>query len=288
MWTAGAVGGMVVPMIEPGVGVVVPLDESDNAERALGPAADLAARVGGRVHLVSVVENDWEAVDTKRYLERVAAALVEQGAEVSVGVTVGPDPVAGILAAVPEVGVLCLATGSRIHLHDSYIGSVAEEVVRRSGRATVLVGPHVEAGQGFEVDGLVVPVDGSTLATEALAEASGWAEVLGLPLRVLGVVSTADEVNMELAMGAVADQVEAGYLERLVSDHVGPRVDVTQQVAHGDDAAAAIVDAIGDRSIAVLATHGRSGLERIARGSVTADVVRRSTTPVVVVCPSSG
>src|SRR5690606_1952567 len=59
------------------------------------------------------------------------------------------------------------------------------------------------------------------------------------------------------------------------------------EVLHGDHAARAVVrfaeDA--DASLVFLATHGRTGFERLRLGSVAADIVRHAHCPVVLFRP---
>jgi nucleotide-binding universal stress UspA family protein len=64
---------------------------------------------------------------------------------------------------------------------------------------------------------------------------------------------------------------------------------VEYESLHGKDAAKAIVAYAGERGAAVVlvATHGRTGLARLAAGSVAMGVVRRSPCPVLVYRPAN-
>ncbi|MDD9369192.1 MAG: universal stress protein [Acidimicrobiales bacterium] len=85
---------------------------------------------------------------------------------------------------------------------------------------------------------------------------------------------------------ATVDEVAAGYLAQVV-DRIGETGATSVEVAfrHGADAATAIIAASEDPEVAlvVMATHGRSGISRVLTGSVTAEVIRSSPVPVVVV-----
>ena len=80
----------------------------------------------------------------------------------------------------------------------------------------------------------------------------------------------------EADLNAVADHLQAGgvWVETSVSDA---------------DPAAAIVQAADERQadIIVMSTHGRSGLRRAMFGSVTDQVLRTTTTPVLLVPPDA-
>jgi nucleotide-binding universal stress UspA family protein len=65
-------------------------------------------------------------------------------------------------------------------------------------------------------------------------------------------------------------------------------VDVSYHVAWSGNAADAIVAMADelDADVIVMATHGRSGLTHLLAGSVAESVIRRSSRPVLVRCPS--
>jgi nucleotide-binding universal stress UspA family protein len=74
------------------------------------------------------------------------------------------------------------------------------------------------------------------------------------------------------------------YLESTASELSG--IDVDYRVIPGETAAGALVDfAEGqdDVRMIVMATHGRTGVERWRLGNVTEKVVRHATVPVLVI-----
>ena len=81
----------------------------------------------------------------------------------------------------------------------------------------------------------------------------------------------------------VLDLIEQ-YLESTASELND--IDVDHRVISGDTAAGALVDfADGqdDVRMIVMATHGRTGVERWRLGNVTEKVVRHATVPVMVI-----
>ena len=70
--------------------IVVPLDGSELAERAVRPASELAERFGSTITLVAVVEGEAEALDVKEHLRDAAARLGREPGDIRV--EVGDDP----------------------------------------------------------------------------------------------------------------------------------------------------------------------------------------------------
>ncbi len=145
--------------VEPIRHVLIPLDGSSLAERALGPGLDLARKLGARVTLLQAVE--LLALDRHagvgegrgdvapspfglalRYLEGVAARLEAAGTPLEVEVV--PDEAAGaILDFAREAGVdlIAMATHGRTGLSRWVYGSVAESVLRGSEGSLLMVPP---------------------------------------------------------------------------------------------------------------------------------------------------
>jgi nucleotide-binding universal stress UspA family protein len=146
--------------------IVVPLDGSDLAERALVDAGMLATLAQVPVHLVRVVEfmargteitfgamidaddvyalleDDLETA--RHYLDVVARRLTAQGVTVTCEVRRGP--VAQQLVDAAEPGdLLLMASHGRTGISRWFMGSVAEEVVRRSDVPVLLI--RAGAGQ---------------------------------------------------------------------------------------------------------------------------------------------
>jgi nucleotide-binding universal stress UspA family protein len=124
---------------------------------------------------------------------------------------------------------------------------------------------------------IVVPLDGSARSESALTPAAMLARREGAPLRLLSVVSAADQVAPR-----------AAYLRN--EARVVSAADTAVTVLVGNRPAATISEAVGDGADAVvcMATHAHTGLGRLAFGSVAEEVVRASRAPVLLVGPHSG
>lgn len=133
---------------------------------------------------------------------------------------------------------------------------------------------------------IVVPLDLSEVAAAALQPAVDIARGIGDEIQlvtVLGRRLKADLADLAESQNTnVPDMVEA-YLKSTAAD--AGDVPVTHAVITGDDAADALIRFAEADSIrmVVMATHGRSGIERWRLGSITERVVRHSDVPVLVV-----
>ena len=120
---------------------------------------------------------------------------------------------------------------------------------------------------------VVVPLDGSPLATSALAPARSLAERAGASLLLMTTrwdddVALAREHLEEQAALVGSDRVETS----VIHDRTAPEAILLQGAEPG--------------AVVCMATHGRSGLGQAALGSVAEAVVRRSHRPVLLVGPS--
>ena len=139
---------------------------------------------------------------------------------------------------------------------------------------------------------MVVPLDGSDLAEEALGPARDLAVTLGSELLLLAVVepiAVYPYQHLE-AIGDVAEVQEAQaeqYLHKVAAElraKDGPAV--SARIAHGDAAAqiCAVAREVGVGAIA-MATHGRSGMARLLLGSVATRTLHQSSVPVLIYRP---
>lgn len=127
---------------------------------------------------------------------------------------------------------------------------------------------------------ILIPLDGSALSEKAL-----------VPARPLIDALEADVVLLRVAPHDDEDEAQAAgvYVQRLQERLAREGVRCQGRVARGDAAeqTLAFVRALRPDYVA-MATHGRSGLSRLVRGSVAERVVRHATSPVLLVNPLTG
>ncbi|HET6900348.1 MAG TPA: universal stress protein [Vicinamibacteria bacterium] len=291
--------------------ILVPLDGSDLAERALAVAAVLARRHGSALRLVHVhlplatdpihveglpvidehlhsLRRDHE----KTYLERARDRLAA-GVSTSVALLDGA-PAAALAdeARTRGAALIVMTTHGRGGIERALLGSVADQLVRISPVPMLLVRDGA-GGVSSHFRRIVVPLDGSPLSERILQHALYLAQddppaelvlvnIVQPPPRgtwagqaPLGGNTAPQEENARRYLDGVA---------RRLTD-AGARVQASVLVAW--DVASAVLNFARDETadVIALATHGRSELKRLALGSVADRVVRGTTTPVLVLGP---
>ncbi len=258
--------------------IVVPLDGGRFSRRAVGPAIRLATASDADLLLVAYAHSDTHRRDLETVLAEVAGEVqtcrvrtkVEAAASVASAIVAEVDAEPGSLVCMSSVG------RSRSEL---IFGSVAEVVLRTVSTPVLLVGPSVDVDR-FRLEGTMdVAVDDSTTSHAILPIAASWSIVFHLGLRVVTV--------LPVERDALADPtVEAAHVRR-VANELQRDVDkpVDFDVLHGDAAQCIIDDVATHANVLALATHGRTGLPRVAAGSVAMAVVHRSVRPVLVYRP---
>jgi nucleotide-binding universal stress UspA family protein len=135
------------PTQSPRIGV--PLDGSELAARALGPALGLAGALGGSLLLLSVVDPGPSAVAAATglarydlgpgqeaagaYLDDVASGLREDGWTVATRTAIGtPASTIADLAVAEQVDVIVISTHGSGGLTRLFLGSVATGVIQRA------------------------------------------------------------------------------------------------------------------------------------------------------------
>lgn len=153
--------------------ILVPLDGSAMAEQVLPYAADLARRLDGAVHLVTVVTRAEREADValigpyagpvaadgtaaaaeerspvpferaEDYASNLIVRLHSEGVQASYEVRTGAT-VDELLAAAHEhdIGLIAIASRGRSGLPRAFFGSVADELLRRSGLPVLVVKPE--------------------------------------------------------------------------------------------------------------------------------------------------
>jgi nucleotide-binding universal stress UspA family protein len=291
----------------------VPLDGSAVAEQALPYAETLARVTGAPLHLVRVLDpthlgsfdgsvamRRWiedERGVARHYLERTEQDLRQRQRTVTAEYRLG-SAASELLATSQSGDLLVMATHGRSGLGRWFLGSVAEAVLRRAAVPILLVRASEPAPALAIVRRLVVPLDGSPLAEQALPVAIDLATRLQVPTHLVTVIEGSGTMPLDLAATAVSASRSAETVTRLQAEaqarlagpaarleHAG--VATSTEVRHGVPGFT-IVALTQPGDLIVMTSHGRTGLERWFLGSVAESVVRQATVPVLLVRAAPG
>lgn len=292
--------------------LIVPLDGSTFAETALPVALDVAEKAGGTVELLTVREpltamayQEWVTPEDgweDRYLEEVAERLgAETGVELTGTVLVGRISDALVEhAARKKADALVMATHGRGPLSRSWLGSVADGVIRKVTTPVLLVRPGDEGEEPSvgrtDFSRILIPLDGSELGEGVLEPALGLGRPYGARYTLLRVVHFPTGPTSPYLPDAatlnrqVVDEAKAraqSYLGSVASRLHDAGLDVEIRVTVEPQPAAGIVRLAkeGEFGLLAMATHGRGGVSRALLGSVADKVIRGSHVPTLVVRP---
>jgi nucleotide-binding universal stress UspA family protein len=291
--------------------ILVPLDGSELAERALAYATALSIPTGARLILVRAVRahtlpgTDQRSAQAdavraaEEYLFDVAVGLIGRGFQCECATPYG-NAAKWIVedAGLRHADLIVMTTHGRTGPGRWLLGSVAESVVANAS-VPVLVErawrPIRREPLLMEQPRLLVPLDGSAFAEAALEPAAALAIDLGARLVLLRVESKPVDVLkdstgrvlayvdqlLEQASSVATDYLQ-GLAERVANQW--PGVTVQTEVVFGEPSAA-IAEAARDPGAAliVMATHGRTGAPRAVMGSVAGRVLEQGNVPLVLV-----
>ncbi|MFB6229964.1 MAG: universal stress protein [Salinibacter sp.] len=285
--------------------ILWPTDLTDQAERAFPHAATLAAWHDADLHILNVVEKGTgKSAGTKETFPVPEATLTgflrrHEAPPQSVNLEAltvvqdqerGESPPDAITAYVDghDIDLVVMGTHGRRGLRHLFIGSVAEGVVRRASCPVLTVREGSELAPAWRIRNILVPVDFSEASLEALRHAKELALTYGAQITLLHVVEEVvypsayglDPVNLPGA--EVVTRVEENLAE-IARDEIGyEHVEVEANVGYAPSSIHDYAET-NDADLITIATHGRTGLERMLLGSVAERVVRQAPTPVFVV-----
>lgn len=283
--------------------ILVPTDGGDAATVALDHAIEVAIDHDATVHAFYAADTNRDSVtrvggETVDALETAGEEIVaeardrarERGASADSEVRQGSpaESIVGYADAI-ETDLIVMGTHGRRGFQRFVLGSVAENVVRRSPVPVVTIRADDSVAPTYPYDSILVPIDDSEFSAVARDVAVETARRTGATLHLLSVVD---------ASTVRADGWEYGVAERLV-DTAGDIVESAAELAR-DEGVERVVTEVEVGSIAreirsyaeetepalvVVGTHGRSGFDRYLLGSVAERVIRTAPAPVMAVRP---
>jgi nucleotide-binding universal stress UspA family protein len=297
--------------------ILVPLDGSELAAEALPVASRIARQTGARLRLALVHEHPVIPLDSagttytsldlsahkaeRAYLRGVQARLREEGIRVASAVTLTGTvaPALATYAQELDLDLVVMATHGRGGLSRMWLGSTADQLVRRLEIPVLLVRPRSTRTSDLPagIDRILVPLDGSPLAEQALGPAVELARSANAELhliRVVGPIISADpgypvSVVYDQELTTMARDSAQAYLDRVIQRLAGQGIQATGRAIMGGNTAETILDAAhtGRVTMLAIATHGRGGMRRVMLGSVADKLVRGADLPVLVLRPAA-
>jgi nucleotide-binding universal stress UspA family protein len=244
--------------------ILVPLDGSNLAEQAL-PYAEKLVEPGCQLVLLEVGE---VGDDEFSALERHA------GSDVRLESAVG-DPAEQILQVARDLGVgmIVMTTRGSGAVGRWAFGSVADVVTRTSPVPVFVVRSRDGVSEIAPViQRVVVLLDGSPLAEEALPTATTLAQRLHVPVRLVTAIDLTKILPVEILPTVAFDA--ALYEETIAQLEADATALLTQTAAQLQHEGVATTWAI---------LHGRGGAKRWLLGSVAEKLIREGPVPVVLV-----
>ncbi len=292
--------------------LLVPLDGSERSEQALPYAALFARLLDVDICLLHVVtEGEQQSFAARQealrdlylphwlpgpdtdalrrydeaYLARQARQLRAAGVNVSTELTFG-DPTEVIVRASgqPDVAMVVMATHGRGGVGRLLLGSVANKVLRLS--ACPLLAVREPPRRPLALRRILVPLDGSELAREALPVAADLARRSGASLVLLTVLTPLFGLDAsllapaELQLRTVRERALA-ELHRVALEYND--LEVVPVIAEGFAGATICQEAERrEADLIVMAAHGQGGPIRFGLGSVTDKVLHAASVPILV------
>lgn len=295
--------------------IMVPTDCSGFDREAIRVALRLAERSEAKVRLVRVLSStafigmgaDGMVAPSEGFRQEQDTALAElyalaaecrttTDAEVSVSLEQGPvpDSLAGY-ANRHEVGLIVISTHGRSGFSRLSLGSVTDSLIRHTAIPVLVVKPpasylNPQVRDAFRR--IIVPLDGSALAEQILPRIATLAKIEDAELTLLFVLKPHNYSQQQIPDPTLPwwdkDIAAAqAYLLRIASRLRRSGLAVATDIVIGENVAEEITGfAARERAdLVAIATHGRGGLSRMLRGSVTDAVTRSARTSILVFHP---
>ncbi len=285
--------------------ILVPLDGSVLAEKAL-PLASAIARVhGSTLCLARIVPyfavlaadpllydevNRLSEEDALGYLHHVEQALPSDvPTEVVAEIGSAAEGVLD-LSKKRRADLIVLCSHGRSGMSRLVFGSVAERILSQADVPTVIINARCEPWDESSKR-ILVPLDGSQLAEQALGPARALADALPAQLHLLNAVTSA-HIRLETpSMAAVFADLEEREMDEAKA-YLSEQAELTgldgvmTAVELAADGAAEAITSYASREkidMIVMSSHGRSGISRWVYGSVAEKVLRSACCATLVV-----
>ncbi len=285
--------------------ILVPLDGSSLAERALPLATEIAKGSYGCLVLLRAVAyftvlaadpllyeemNRLGEDEALAYLRQVRNNLSDSvPTDVLCEVGSAADAILR-QAQEDEIDLIVMSSHGRSGFNRWVYGSVAERVMGQAPCPTLIINGRQPPARSIPRR-ILVPLDGSELAERALTPALELVEALGSDLHLLRVATSERALLQTESMAGVFADMESkeigeaqDYLQEQVESVNLDAVQVSVESSK-DSVAGAIIDYAARQEIdlIVMSSHGRTGLQRWVYGSVAEKVLRSACCATMIV-----
>ena len=299
--------------------IMVPTDGSGFDREAIRVALRLAERSEAKIRLVRVlprgslfglaaaaegtsVATDVVRSERDKALSELYALAAECRAmtDAEVGVDLHAGPVTDVLegyAKRHEFDLIVMSTHGRTGLSRLAWGSVTESLVRHTAIPVLVVKPpsrYLNPRVTEKFDRILVPLDGSPLAEQALPRAVEMARLDGAAIILLRVITP-----QAYPPRAIVDP-HPSWLDKQISHAEHYLFDVAEKIRAqniptmtdivvSENVIGAIIDFAARQRVQVIAiaTHGRGGVTRVLYGSVAEALMHSANACVLVQRPQT-
>jgi len=278
--------------------VLCPTDGSEAADAALDVAIAVADAHGATLHVLNVADTNQPSLariegQVRDVLEGEGRDIVDDAASKARGA--GVDVVSEVIQGGPSrtvceyvtdqgIDLVVMGTRGKSTVKQIVLGSVTERVVR-NGAAPVLVVPP-ESAPEYPPERVLVGADGSQGSELAVDAAFDVGAETGATVHAVSILEP-DLLGFDVRSTEAASERERRD-ETVLSDVRARASDrgVAVETAIREGGVAEMLNEYADDNdidLVVVGTHGRTGIDRRLLGSVTENLVRSASVPVLSV-----
>lgn len=288
--------------------ILVPVDGSDIAEQAIAYAAQFDV---DRIVLLRVEPGDppdeqapaddryatWQREQVEKvtqYLDELRSAHASAAGTVETRIRYG-NPAEEIITEAATHDLIVMSSHGKGAAGRLVFGSVADRVMRYGATPTLLVRAGEQGVEMARPSRVVVPLDGSDLAEQALPIATRLANMLSVPVHLVRIVDMEEvlkTVRNQRAPASESDPYERArvategaakeYLEG-IRDRIQAQGLKAIAEVHGGTPSFELLWMVTEKDLAVMTSRGQGGFQRWLVGSVAEKMVRQAKVPVLLV-----
>jgi len=279
--------------------ILVPLDGSELAEKAIPYAEELAIKSSSEVILLTVcMTNEFMERPMRAYLEKRAEEFLSLGIKTSSFIVHG-DAASEILdfAQKNNIGLITLSSHGRAGVSYWAFGNIANKVLQISHIPILLIRSKESEAVDKELKKILILLDGSQFAESVIPYVEGMVKESDeiILLRVIKPINiphvndlkpSLDHKQYEKDLMAKVENEVKDYLHKQESSLRDKGLNVSSVSLYGKPAQT-ILQYTEDNPVDLIAmsTHGYSGITKWTFGSVASIVLESSSKPILLIRP---